>query len=91
MMEGAFESDSIYSSYAPDNMPAPIGFGEFKDEPNTWFYVCEFHDIVEELPDIDDLVNIVAKVHRDSMGRSPTGKFGFAVPTYLANIPNDNT
>jgi len=91
MIEGAFESDSVYSSYAPENMPTPIGFGEFKEDPDTWFYVCEFHNMIDKLPDIDDLVNIVAKVHRDSMGKSPTGKFGFAVPTHLANIPNDNT
>ncbi|KAF2113619.1 Fructosamine kinase-domain-containing protein [Lophiotrema nucula] len=91
MMEGAFESDSVYSSYAPANMPAPMGFGEFKENPDTWFYVCEFHDMIDELPDVSDLVNIVAKVHRASMGKSPTGKFGFAVPTHLANIPNDNT
>jgi hypothetical protein len=47
--------------------------------------------MVDDLPDNRDLVNIVAKVHRASMGKSPTGKFGFAVPTHLANIPNDNT
>ncbi|KAH8597393.1 Fructosamine kinase-domain-containing protein [Bisporella sp. PMI_857] len=91
MMEGAFLSDSVYASYAPENVPTPIGFGELKNEPGTWFYVCEFHDMVDELPDVMGLVNIVAKVHRASMGKSPTGKFGFAVPTHLANIPNNNT
>jgi protein-ribulosamine 3-kinase len=91
MMYGAFQSDSAYSSYAPDNMPKPIGFGEFKDEPGSWFYVCEFHDMLDEVPDVSELVDIVAKVHRASMGNSPTGKFGFDAPTHLANIPNDNT
>jgi protein-ribulosamine 3-kinase len=91
MMHGAFESDSVYSSYAPDNMPKPVGFGEFKDEPGSWFYVCEFHDMLDELPDVSELVDIVAKVHRASMGNSPTGKFGFDAPTHLANIPNDNS
>ena len=91
MMKGAFESDSVYASYAPDNVPTPIAFGEFKDDPDTWFYVCEFHDMLDKLPDVSELVNIVSKVHRASMGKSPTGKFGFGVPTHLANIPNDNT
>lgn len=91
MMESAFQSDSVYASYAPDNVPKPIGFGEFKDEPNTWFYISEFHDMIDEPLDVTDVVNIVAKVHKASMGESPTGKFGFAVPTHLANIPNDNT
>jgi protein-ribulosamine 3-kinase len=91
MMTGAFESDSVYASYAPDNVPTPVGFGEFKDKPNAWFYVCELHDMLDELPDANELVNIVSKVHRTSMGKSPTRKFGFGVPTHLANIPNDNT
>ncbi|KAL2065379.1 hypothetical protein VTL71DRAFT_3049 [Oculimacula yallundae] len=91
MMEGAFQSDSVYASYAPENVPTPVGFGELKDDPNTWFYICEFRNMVDDLPDVIDFVNIVSKVHRDSMGKSPTGKYGFAVPTHLANIPNDNT
>jgi fructosamine-3-kinase len=91
MMKGAFESDSIYSSYAPENMPKPVGFGELKDKPDSWFYICEFHNMLDELPDVSDLVDIVAKVHRASMGKSLSGKFGFGVPTHLANIPNDNT
>lgn len=90
-MESAFQSESAYSSFCPGNVPKPIAFGQFQAEPNTWFYLCEFHDMVNELPDTKSIVNIVAEVHRASAGRSPTGKFGFAVPTYLANFPNDNT
>lgn len=91
MMEGAYKSDSTYAFYAPENVPTPIGFGEFKDEPGTWFYICEYHNMVDKLPEVESLINIVAKVHKASMGKSPTGKFGFAVPTHLAIIPNNNT
>lgn len=89
-MEGSFLSETAYSSYAGGHVPKPIGFGEFRGEPNTWFYLCEFHDMVDEVLDVKAFVDIVAKVHRASMGKSPNGKFGFAVPTHLANIPNDN-
>ena len=91
MMEGTFLSDSAYHSYAPDNVPTPTGCGKLKDEADTWFYVSELHDMVDKLPDVKDIVKIVAQVHKTSMGKSPTGKFGFAVPTHLANIPNHNT
>ncbi|KAH8701347.1 hypothetical protein GQ44DRAFT_778739 [Phaeosphaeriaceae sp. PMI808] len=74
MMEGAFQSDSAYSTYALENMPRPVGSSEFKDELDTWFYISEFHDMVNKLPEVSDLVNIVAKVHKASMGKSPTGK-----------------
>ena len=55
-----------------------------------YFYLAEFHDMVEELPDVDQFVRIIAEYHEKSMGKSPNGKFGFHVPTHLGNIPNDN-
>ncbi|KAJ4354155.1 uncharacterized protein N0V89_005888 [Didymosphaeria variabile] len=91
MMEGAFRSEKAYYTYTPGHVPKPLGFGNFKDEPDTWFYLSEFHDMIDELPDVQQFVDIVSEVHRSSMGKSPTGKFGFAVTTHLANIPNDNT
>lgn len=63
MMYGALQSDSVYSPYTPDNVPKLIGFGEFKHEPCTWFYVCEFHDTIPKVPEVSKLVNMVAKIH----------------------------
>lgn len=63
---------------------------KFKAGPDTWLYTYEYHDIVDKLPDIETLIDIVASVHKDSMANSPKGKFEFNVPTHLANIPSDN-
>lgn len=52
-------------------------------------YLCDFHDMVDEVPEIDRFVSIVARVHRNSMGKE--NRYGFDVPTHLANIPNDNS
>ena len=54
-----------------------------------WFYLCDFHDMVDEVPAIDRFVALIAAVHKDSMGKEH--RYGFDVPTHLANIPNDNT
>ena len=43
----------------------------------------------DEVPVPHDFVELVAKVHKDSMGKET--RYGFHVPTHLANIPNDNT
>ncbi|KAL4970381.1 uncharacterized protein BDV14DRAFT_163122 [Aspergillus stella-maris] len=32
----------------------------------------------------------VAAIHLKSIGKSPSGLFGFHVPTHLANVPIDN-
>lgn len=45
--------------------------------------------MVDEVPEIGRFVSIVAKVHRESMGQED--RYGFDVPTHLANIPNDNS
>lgn len=43
------------------------------------------------MPDPSALINVLALIHQTSMGKSPHGKYGFHVPTHLANIPNDNS
>jgi fructosamine-3-kinase len=91
MMEGEFISDTVYHSYLPANVPRPISHGKFRGNSDTWYYLCEFRDMIDIPPDVDKLVELVAKVHRDSMGKSENGKYGFEVPTHLANVPNDNT
>ena len=45
--------------------------------------------MIDEVPEADRFVSIVARVHRDSMGKEE--RYGFEVPTHLANIPNDNS
>lgn len=91
MMEGAYKSGSIYAIYAPENVLMAIGSRKFKAGPDTRLYTYEYHDIVDKLPDIDTLIDIVASVRKDGMGNSPKDKFGFNVSTHLANIPSDNT
>ncbi|KAJ4289239.1 hypothetical protein N0V90_011581 [Kalmusia sp. IMI 367209] len=88
--EGAYHSKNAYSCYAPSHVRKPIGFGEFKGTPDTWFYLSEFHAMMDELPDIRKFVDIVTKVHCARIGKSPAGKFGSVIPTHLANITNDS-
>lgn len=58
---------------------------------HTRFFLSEFIDMVDELPAPTQFVPVIVKIHKDSMGKSPYGKYGFHVPTHLANLPNDNT
>ncbi|KAF2647316.1 hypothetical protein K491DRAFT_723543 [Lophiostoma macrostomum CBS 122681] len=90
-MEGAFLSESAYHSYALSHVPTPVGYGEFKERPGTWFYLCEFRDMINVVLDVEKLVSLVVKVHKASMGKSPRGQYGFEVPTHLANLFVDNT
>lgn len=89
MMKGTYHSECTFYSYLPDNVPKPYAWGSFKSDPSTWFYLCDFHDMREEVPEHRKFVSLVAKVHRESMGKEK--QYGFDVPTHLANVPNDNT
>lgn len=59
--------------------------------PDSHFYLCEFHDMTDDIPDIQRFCAVLAKIHLDSMGQSPNGKYGFHATTHLANIGNDNS
>ncbi|KAI9781780.1 MAG: hypothetical protein M1839_005773 [Geoglossum umbratile] len=91
MMEGTFESETAFYSYAPQNVPEPLGWGTYKSNPNHHFYICNFREMIEDLPDLIKFPLLIVKIHQASLDQSSTGKFGFHVTTHLANIPNDNT
>ncbi|KAI4922771.1 hypothetical protein J4E90_001205 [Alternaria incomplexa] len=85
MMQGTYESELLYHSYCPEHVPTPIAWGAYKDHPDTWFYICDFHDMAMEKLDPSAFVDIITGVHKASMGKSPLGKYGFHIPTHLAH------
>ncbi|KAL8964203.1 MAG: hypothetical protein Q9183_004619 [Haloplaca sp. 2 TL-2023] len=91
MMLGTYKSESAMHHFAPANVPKPLAWGTCKRDPNEHFYICEFRDMTDDLPDVKKFPALVAKIHRDSMMGPPGRRFGFKVDTHLANIANDNS
>ena len=91
MMHGTFESEKAMFSFVPSNVPEPVAWGAYKALPDTYFYLCAFHDMLDDLPDIQSLSALVARIHIKSFGKSFNGQYGFHVATHLANVPNDNS
>jgi protein-ribulosamine 3-kinase len=46
--------------------------------------------VAEKVPGLEAYMEPVVKLHTRSMGRSPTGKFGFPVPTRFGHLAQDN-
>ena len=88
MFEGTFASESVFYSYIPKHVPKPLAWGQYKSDPSTWFYLTNFHDLVDEVPDVHKFVSIIAQVHKESMGKE--NRYGFDLRTHLAHLPNDN-
>ncbi|KAI9848522.1 MAG: hypothetical protein M1837_007191 [Sclerophora amabilis] len=91
MMEGTFVSEHVFYEYSPENVPKPIAWGHYRSKPDTWYYLSDFREMVNEVPKVQEFVSTIVKIHRSSMEHPPKGKYGFPVPTHLANVPNDNS
>src|SRR5437764_11476514 len=89
MMLGEFTSMSTIYSILPDFTPRPIGWGTFASNPDCHFFLATFHDMAEELPDINSFASKVAELQMKI--KSPNSKFGFSVTTFSGNAPQGNS
>ena len=85
-LEGEYRSMNEIHQTIPNLAPKPRGFGELQSSPqHTYFFVCDFVNISDKLPDPRHLGERLAQLHRQS--QSPTGEFGFYCPTYDGKLP----
>lgn len=61
MLNGEYESAKLLHSISPDALPEPVGWGTYKSDPNSHFYLCNFIDMIEELPDVAQFCVQLAK------------------------------
>lgn len=67
-------------------IPKPHAWGKLTTQyPPTYFFLCDFVNISDRLPDPVTVGARLAELHQKSV--SPTGKFGFHVPTYDGKLP----
>ncbi|CAJ2502646.1 Uu.00g100400.m01.CDS01 [Anthostomella pinea] len=85
---GEFESMQAIYSTVPEFAPKPIACGTYDANPDTYFFLCEFRDMTEDMPDPHKFSARLAALHQES--KSPSGKFGFHVTTYSGNLPQMN-
>jgi len=92
MLRGECEGSKTIYKYTPEGIPRPVGWGTYKSDPNTYFYLCEFMDLIEELPDIRKFSALLAKLHHSSMLDVDAPKeFGFHVMTHEGSMYQDIT
>lgn len=70
----------------PTSVPKPHAWGKLTvKSPPTYFFLCDFLNISDRLPDPAIVGARLAELHQRSI--SPTGNFGFHVPTYDGKLP----
>ena len=85
-MEGAF--NAVYELYKtmPSFVPHPYHWGKFiLSTPETYFFLCDFIDMNNKLPDPARFCSRLEELHRIS--ESPTGKFGLHISTCHGRFP----
>lgn len=79
-MEGEYEAELAIFKTVPELIPKPLAYGQCTNTSTpVYFILKEFVDMSMHLPEPKQLCDKVARLHVDSS--SPTGKFGFHVPT----------
>ena len=80
-----FQGQSALRAMIPNNIPRPVAYGVFDEDRSKHFYIAEFHDMQESVPQPRQLIPVLKQLHQSSV--SPTGKFGFPVTTYKGYFP----
>jgi fructosamine-3-kinase len=85
MMQGEYESLKAMHAVSPSLVPEPYGWGQYDDDPETYFLLAEFRDVGEQPPHPVNFTRRLAEMHIKSV--SPTGKFGFHITTCHSKLP----
>lgn len=85
MLHGEFESMKAIYALLPDFVPKPIAWGTYESMLNTHFFLCEYREMTDVMPDPQKFSTRLAALHQNS--KSPNGKFGFHMTTYSGNLP----
>ncbi|OIW34507.1 hypothetical protein CONLIGDRAFT_7607 [Coniochaeta ligniaria NRRL 30616] len=85
MVLSEFESMTALYSVVPEFVPKPRAWGTYTTQPDTHFFLCEFRDMTDDMPDPHKFGALLSAVHQRSV--SPNGKFGFHVTTFAGNLP----
>lgn len=70
----------------PTLVPKPHAWGKFQSQsPETYFFHSDYVNISDRLPDPAHIGFHISELHKKSV--SPTGKFGFHIPTFDGKLP----
>lgn len=85
MVSGEYMSMKALHDTLPELTPEPIAWGTFAQADNVHFFLCEFVDMTDDLPDVEASMKMLAELHAKSS--SPNGQYGFHVPTLQGTFP----
>lgn len=85
MVSHEYQAMSILHKAIPEMVAEPLGWGSYQDDPDAYFFLCRFHELSDNIPDVADFTRLVAELHKRAA--SPTGEFGFPLVMYGGKNP----
>ncbi|KAI1201544.1 Fructosamine/Ketosamine-3-kinase [Nemania serpens] len=85
MTRGAFEAEHALYEFVPEYVPRPVSHGAYSTRFDLCHYLCEFVDMVDEVPSPVAWAEAAAALHKRSM--KPGQQFGFHCTNYSAHVP----
>ncbi|EFX06060.1 hypothetical protein CMQ_4129 [Grosmannia clavigera kw1407] len=80
MVSAEFEAMTTLYQVMPEIVAEPLAWGGYEMENDTWFYICRFHELSEDIPDVSDFPALLAELHK--RGGANETEFGFPITTY---------
>ncbi|KAM7200564.1 Fructosamine kinase domain containing protein [Rhypophila sp. PSN 637] len=91
LIAGHWHSESSIYKFIPEFFPRPIATGTYESNPDAHFFLMEFEDMIDDvIPGPETYMAAPVALQLRSLGKSPTGKFGFRVVTRFANLSQQN-
>lgn len=85
MVHSEFECTKAIHMLLPDFTPEPMAWGSYESIDDTHFYLCDFREMIDQMPDPPSFAARLAALHQES--KSPENKFGFHMTTYNGDLP----
>ncbi len=85
MVSGEYVSMKALHDTLSTLTPLPVAWGTYAADTNVHFFLCGFVDMIDDLPEVQQLAASLAELHKK--GLSPNGKYGFSVPTLQGTVP----
>ncbi|TVY20800.1 Ketosamine-3-kinase [Lachnellula arida] len=100
MMNGEYESSKAINTAVSDFAPKAVGWGTFASNPELHFFLQDFHEMEQGVPDMEKFTLKLAEMHlknaemhsqmKERFEGSGRPRFGFHVTTHNGCLPQDN-
>jgi protein-ribulosamine 3-kinase len=78
MLQGEYESMKALHNTSPDFVPYPLGYGTYESDRDMHFFMCDFIDVADKLPEKGRFCSKLADLHRRSQHMP---QYGLESPT----------